>query len=193
MVIGDSLNQYPFLATRGQCKLTFTGQHVSCSQGLMESNTSTNHSDDILVRLAHHLQGKKFIFQCSLFKRPFLTTSITQRNKVMGLVLTLAAPTSNFSSGEYRTAVSGLLVRMKQMPCKYKEDWNMGIFSAPFFSEHFLLETSWIRLSSDLCISWQFHSSLSRHCITGVKHSACWDSTEHGQVFQSHLRGPILT
>lgn len=43
------------ISTRGQCRFTFLGQHISSSKGLMQSDTCSNHSHHITVRLAHHL------------------------------------------------------------------------------------------------------------------------------------------
>lgn len=74
----------------GGVGFTFTGQYISSSQGLVQSNTSTNHSHTVTVRLTHHLVNDK----------PFNLLEPSFASVVVVLISTLATPTSNFSSGE---------------------------------------------------------------------------------------------
>lgn len=48
-------------------------------------------------------------------------------------------------------------------------------------------------LSTNLCVGRQLDSPFCGHGVTGIKHSACWDGTEHGQVLQGHLGGAIFS
>lgn len=49
------------------------------------------------------------------------------------------------------------------------------------------------RKETDLGVGTELHCPLSGHRVTGVEHSACGDSAEHGQVLQGHLRWTVLT
>ena len=70
--------------------------------------------------------------------------------------------------------------------------WNTYPESIAIELEHNAIPTSlWIQLCTqmstlnlptNLCVCSQLDRSLCGHCITGVKYSACWDSTEHGQI-----------
>ena len=63
--------------------------------------------------------------------------------------------------------------------CATVDDWDIG--------------TTRTDEAHALGVGSQLHSSLRGHSIAGVEDSAVWDSAEHGQVLQCHLRGAILT
>ena len=39
----------------------------------------------------------------------------------------------------------------------------------------------------------QLHSLLSGHSVTGIEHSGCGESPEHGHILQTHLGWAILS
>lgn len=89
------LMKYLNVSTRGHCKVTFTGKYISSRQGLMKRNTSSNHSHIITVRLTHHLA--KYIYIYIFCCQELVCESVCI---IRILIITLATPTSNFSSGE---------------------------------------------------------------------------------------------
>lgn len=113
------------------------------------------------------------------------------------IFLTLALPSSNFSPALYMTALSGRLVRMKQIPWKQEmaltQSKNNRLTSLAKIITNVSTEDQQVETITHLCIGCKFHGSLSRHCITRVKHRACWDSAEHCEILQCHLWGAILT